>query len=75
MLCQESFAVLWLMLPHTGAEGLLSAKQRLVQVAELFSTPEVSEISLRVVSCTAPQDLLDQENSELLLARLASELA
>ncbi|VVP48769.1 hypothetical protein PS862_05275 [Pseudomonas fluorescens] len=72
---RSSEEFLWLMLPHTGTEGLLSVKQRLVQVAELFSTPEVSEISLRVVSCTAPQDLLDQENSELLLARLASELA
>ena len=45
------------------------------RVAELFSAPEVSDISLRVVSITAPQDLLEQEDGELLLARLASELA
>ncbi|MNC65698.1 hypothetical protein D3C75_1160140 [compost metagenome] len=63
------------MLPHTGAEGLLSVKQRLAKVAELFSGPEVSQISLRIVSFTAPQDLLEQEDGELLLARLASELA
>jgi hypothetical protein len=47
----------------------------LSRVAELFSAPEVSDISLRVVSITAPQDLLEQEDGELLLARLASELA
>jgi GGDEF domain-containing protein len=64
----------WIMLPHTGSEGLNSVKQRLEQIAELFSAPEVSGITLRVVSFTAPQDLLDQEDGELLLARLASEL-
>ncbi|WPN49124.1 MULTISPECIES: diguanylate cyclase [unclassified Pseudomonas] len=72
---RSSEEFLWLMLPHTGAEGLLSVKQRLAKVAELFSAPEVSQIFLRVVSFTAPQDLLEQEDGELLLARLASELA
>ncbi|MNF70864.1 hypothetical protein D3C84_527940 [compost metagenome] len=62
------------MLPHTDAKGLECVKQRLSRVAELFSAPEVSDISLRVITLTAPQDLLDQENGELLLARLASEL-
>ena len=64
----------WIMLPHTDGKGLECVKQRLSRVAELFSAPEVSDISLRVVSITAPEDLLDQENGELLLARLASEL-
>ena len=63
------------MLPHTDGKGLETVKQRLGRVAELFSAPEVSDISLRVVSITAPQDLLEQEDGELLLARLASELA
>jgi len=72
---RSSEEFLWLMLPNTGAEGLVSVKRRLEQVAELFSGPEVSQISLRVVSFTAPQDLLEQEDGELLLARLASELA
>jgi hypothetical protein len=63
------------MLPHTDDTGLETVKQRLSRVAELFSAPEVSDISLRVVSITAPQDLLEQEDGELLLARLASELA
>lgn len=65
---------LWIMLPHTDGKGLESVKQRLSRVAELFSAPEVSDISLRVVSITAPHDLLEQEDGELLLARLASEL-
>jgi GGDEF domain-containing protein len=65
----------WIMLPHTDGNGLETVKQRLTRVAELFSAPEVSDISLRVVSITAPQDLLEQEDGELLLARLASELA
>lgn len=65
---------LWIMLPHTDGKGLECVKQRLGRVAELFSAPEVSDISLRVVSITAPQDLLEQEDGELLLARLASEL-
>lgn len=64
----------WIMLPHTDAKGLECVKQRLSRVAELFSAPEVSDISLRVITLTAPQDLLDQEDGELLLARLASEL-
>ncbi|MNN81128.1 hypothetical protein D3C81_1979170 [compost metagenome] len=62
------------MLPHTDANGLAIVKQRLGKVAELFSAPEISDVSLRVISITAPQDLLDQEDGELLLARLASEL-
>ncbi|RON09786.1 diguanylate cyclase [Pseudomonas brassicacearum] len=64
----------WIMLPHTDKAGLVSVKQRLSRVAELFSAPEVSDIALRVVSFTAPEDLLEQEDGELLLARLASEL-
>ncbi|MCO8309433.1 diguanylate cyclase domain-containing protein [Pseudomonas mandelii] len=64
----------WIMLPHTDSKGLEFVTQRLGRVAELFSAPEVSDISLRVVSFTAPGDLLEQEDGELLLARLASEL-
>lgn len=64
----------WIMLPHTDSTGLVSVKQRLGRIAELFSMPEVSDISLRVVSFTTPEDLLEHEDGELLLARLASEL-
>jgi GGDEF domain-containing protein len=64
----------WIMLPHTDSKGLECVKQRLGRVAELFSAPEVSDIALQVVSITAPDDLRDQENGELLLARLAGEL-
>nr|WP_030128958.1 diguanylate cyclase [Pseudomonas sp. QTF5] len=64
----------WIMLPHTDGKGLEFVTQRLGRVAELFSAPEVSDISLRVVSFTAPGDLLEKEDGELLLARLASEL-
>jgi len=64
----------WIMLPHTDEKGLEIVKQRLGRVAELFSAPEVSDITLRVISITAPQDLLDQEDGELLLARMAGEL-
>lgn len=64
----------WVMLPHTDGKGLEFVTQRLSRVAELFSAPEVSDISLRVVSFTAPGDLLEKEDGELLLARLASEL-
>ena len=64
----------WIMLPHTDGKGLECVKQRLSRIAELFSAPEVSDLSLRVASITAPDDLLDQEDGELLLARLAGEL-
>ncbi|MCE6981165.1 diguanylate cyclase [Pseudomonas frederiksbergensis] len=64
----------WIMLPHTDGKGSEFVIQRLSRVAELFSAPEVSDISLRVVSFTAPGDLLEKEDGELLLARLASEL-
>ncbi|VVM42492.1 hypothetical protein PS662_00367 [Pseudomonas fluorescens] len=64
----------WIMLPHTEGKGLECVKQRLGQVAELFSAPEISDVSLRVISITAPDDLLEKEDGELLLARLASEL-
>lgn len=64
----------WIMLPNTDEKGLESVKQRLGRVAELFSAPEISDVSLRLVSITAPKELLDQEDGELLLARLAGEL-
>ena len=64
----------WIMLPHTHGKGLETVKQRLGKVAELFSAPEISDVSMRLISITAPHDLLDQEDGELLLARLASEL-
>ncbi len=72
---RSSEEFLWLMLPHTGAEGMLSLKERLSKVAELFSAPEVSDVTLRMIGFTAPQELLEQEDAELLLARLASELS
>lgn len=66
---------LWLLLPNTGAEGLASLRQRLARVAELLKTSEARDIELRMVGFSAPQDLLEQEDGELLLARLAGELA
>ncbi|MGV8865154.1 MAG: diguanylate cyclase [Pseudomonas sp.] len=72
---RSSEEFLWLMLPHTGAEGMLSLRERLSKVAELFSAPEVSDVTLRMIGFTAPQELLEQEDAELLLARLASELS
>jgi GGDEF domain-containing protein len=64
----------WIMLPYTDGKGLATVKQRLSRVAELFSAPDVSDIALRIVSFTAPDDLYEKEDGELLVARLAAEL-
>ena len=65
---------LWLLLPNTTEEGLASLRERLARAAELLRAPNVRDIELRMIGFTAPEDMLEQEDSELLLARLSGEL-
>lgn len=65
---------LWLLLPHTGEEGLASLQQRLAGSCAQLAELAAHGIEPRTVGFTAPQDLLDQEDGRLLMARLAGEL-
>lgn len=65
---------LWLLLPHTGEEGLASLQQRLANSCAQLTELAAHGIEPRTVGFTAPQDLLDQEDGRLLMARLAGEL-
>lgn len=66
---------LWLLLPCTDQAGLNTVKQRINKLNDLFATSGAREIEVRTVSVTAPAELLDREDSELLMARLAGELS
>ncbi|MDF3832337.1 diguanylate cyclase [Cupriavidus basilensis] len=66
---------LWLLLPCTDKEGLESVRQRILKLRELFAESGANEIELRVVSASAPDDLLEREDAELLMARLAGDLS
>ena len=72
---RASEELFWLLLPHTDVEGLASLRQRLARASGLLTEAAAQGIELRTVGFTAPQDLLEQEDGPLLLARLAGELA
>lgn len=65
----------WLLLLHTGEEGLACLLQRLEQLGGLFGEATSDALELRTASITAPQELLGQEDGRLLMARLAAKLA
>ncbi|MNZ59225.1 hypothetical protein D3C78_772560 [compost metagenome] len=64
----------WLLLPHTGKDGLGGLLQRLGKTNGLLAETAEHGIELRTVGFTAPQELLEQEDARLLLARLRGEL-
>ncbi|TAL77336.1 MAG: diguanylate cyclase [Burkholderiaceae bacterium] len=66
---------LWVLLPLVDADDLARVKQRLEKLSDLFAASEAKEIELRVAGFTAPQDLLEDEDGELLMARLMDGLS
>ena len=71
---RASEELFWMLLPHTDAAGLASLRQRLTRSSGLLGDAAAHGIELSTVGFSAPQDLLEQEDGPLLLARLAGEL-
>lgn len=71
---RSSEELLWLLLPHTHAQGLTLLQERLLNGSKLLQEGDATKLELRVVGFTAPGDLEAQETAELLLARLAGQL-
>ncbi len=71
---RASEELFWMLLPHTDAAGLASLRQRLTRPSGLLGDAAAHGIELSTVGFSAPQDLLEQEDGPLLLARLAGEL-
>ncbi|MDG1581214.1 diguanylate cyclase [Pseudomonas sp. GOM6] len=72
--CRLSEETLWLLMPHTDAAGLAVVKSRLAKGAERVSSETEARIEVQQVGFCAPDDLLDQEDAALLLARLGGML-
>ncbi|MCQ4241301.1 diguanylate cyclase domain-containing protein [Stutzerimonas stutzeri] len=66
--------ILWIMMPHTDASGVAVVRQRLAHNVERLASEHIGRLQLRQASFTAPDDLLEQEDAALLLARLGGEL-
>ena len=66
--------ILWIMMPHTDASGVAVVRQRLAHNVERLASEHIGLLQLRQASFTAPDDLLEQEDAALLLARLGGEL-
>ena len=62
------------MMPHTDASGVAVVRQRLAHNVERLASEHIGRLQLRQASFTAPDDLLEQEDAALLLARLGGEL-
>jgi len=69
---QEEF--LWLLLPRTDFSGMNTLKQRLNSLTELFPASDDYPLEVRTAGFTLPDQLLSDEDSKLLMARLASEV-
>jgi len=66
---------LWLLLPHTSARGLDRVRERLQEGLErIHSGGGGAELSLRFVGCVLPEQIQDDEDAALMLARLAGDL-
>ena len=73
--CRLSEEVLWLLMPHTDAAGLEVVKKRLAKGTERLANDADSHVEMRQVGFVAPEELVDQEDAALLLARLGGLLA
>lgn len=65
---------LWLLLMCTDSVGLQRVTERLNQISELFVGQDLQDIVLTTSGCVAPVDLVEKEDAELLMARLAGAL-
>jgi len=65
---------LWLLLMCTDQLGLQRVSERLNQISELFVGQDLQDIVLTTSGCVAPADLVEKEDAELLMARLAGAL-
>lgn len=65
---------LWLLLMCTDKVGLERVTERLNQISELFVGQDLQDIVLTTSGCVAPADLIEKEDAELLMARLAGAL-
>ncbi|MYL26208.1 MULTISPECIES: diguanylate cyclase [Halomonadaceae] len=67
--------LLWLLLPHTDRQGMDRLRERLTELNRLFREQDGIHIDLRTVGITLPENLLPQEDSDLLMARLGGEVS
>ncbi|WP_296263220.1 diguanylate cyclase domain-containing protein [Pseudomonas sp. UBA6562] len=65
---------LWLLLMYTDAPGLQRVVERLNAISDLFVGQDLQDIELHTTACLAPEGVLEKENAQLLMARLAGEL-
>lgn len=65
---------LWLLLMYTDDIGLQRVTERLNRISELFVGQDLQDIVLTTSSCVAPTQLVEKEDAELLMARLAGAL-
>lgn len=65
---------LWLLLMYTDSAGLRRVVERINEISELFVGEDLQDIRLTTSGCVAPSGLIDKEDAELLMARLAGEL-
>ena len=65
--------MLWLLLPHTDAQGLGSFQNRIENCMQLLQAEGETKLDCRFISVASSQ-ILKTETAELLLARLYGEL-
>ncbi|MGM0451125.1 MAG: diguanylate cyclase domain-containing protein, partial [Pseudomonadota bacterium] len=67
--------LLWVILPHTGLEGMDRLRERLAELNRQFHEHDSVVIDLKTQGFTLPDGLLPQEDAELLMARLSGEVS
>lgn len=66
--------IIWMLLPETDAAGAKRFIERLGALSQSFEGTDV-DLDLRITSYSAPDDVRPDENAELLLSRLVSQIA
>jgi len=68
--------LLWFLLPHTDRQGREVLRSRLSELSGLYQTQQSHwHKEIRLAGYTLPEDLLNQEDGDLLMARLTGEVS
>jgi hypothetical protein len=69
---RTSANTIWLLLPKTKEEGAKVLQDRIAKLSTL--SDDELPLQLKVISFSAPNELLDMDNAEIIMARLSGEL-
>ncbi|PIE57270.1 MAG: hypothetical protein CSA33_09260 [Desulfobulbus propionicus] len=73
--CRTTQQDLWLLLPRISENGCHTLQERILEIKELSWQPEGVGLEFSMVTCIIPEEVDEQEDAKLLIARLQGALS